>query len=45
MIFMVLIAMESPQENLLIDASYVLRQSVLAKILSKLTDNYYVTIC
>jgi len=44
-ILMVLIAMESPQENLLIDASYVLRQSVLAKILSKLTDNYYVTIC
>jgi len=44
MILMVLTAMESPWKNLSIDASHVLRQSVLAKILSRSTDNYYVTI-
>jgi len=37
-------AMESPQKNLLINASHVSRQSVLAKILSRSTGNLYVTI-
>ena len=37
-------AMESPQKDLLIDASHVLRQSILAKILSRSTGNHYITI-
>jgi len=41
---MVLIAMESPQKDLSIDASHVLRQLILTEILSKSTSNYYVTI-
>jgi len=41
---MVLMATESPHKDLSIDVSYVLRQSILAKILSKSTGNHYVTI-
>ena len=37
-------AMESPQKNLLINASYVLRQSIIAKILSRSTGNHHVTV-
>jgi len=37
-------AMESPQKDLLINASHVLRQSILAEILSRLTGNHYVTV-
>jgi len=44
MILMVLIAIESPQKYLLIDASHILRQLVLAEILSRSTGNYYVII-
>jgi len=44
MILMISMAMESSQKNLLINASYILRRSVLAEILSRSTDNYYVTI-
>jgi len=44
MILMVSRAMESPQKDLSISASHVLRQSILVKILSRLTSNYYVTI-
>jgi len=43
-ILMVSKAMESPQKDLLIDASYISRQSIMAKILSRSTDNHYVTI-
>ena len=43
-ILMVLTAMESPWKDLLIDASYVLRQSILTKISDRLTGNYYSTI-
>jgi len=39
MILMVSKAMESPQKDLSINASHVLRQSILAKILSRLTSN------
>ena len=39
-----LIAMESPQKDLSIDASHVSRQSVLAEILSRSTSNHYVTV-
>jgi len=35
---------KSPYENLLIDISHVLRQSILAEISGKLVDNYYGTI-
>ena len=35
---------KKPSENLSIDTSHVLRQSVLAKILSRSTGNYYVTV-
>ena len=44
MILTVSEAMESPQKDLLIDASHVLRQLILAKILSRSTSNYHVTI-
>ena len=43
-ILMVLKATESPQKDLSIDASHVSRQSILAKILSRLTSNHHVTI-
>jgi len=41
---MVLKAMESSQKYLLINASNVSKQSILAKILSKSTGNHYVTV-
>ena len=41
---MVLIAMESPQKDLSIDASHVSRQLILAEILSRSIDNYHVTV-
>ena len=44
MILMVSMATESPQKDLLIDASHILRQSILAEILSRSTGNHYVTI-
>jgi len=44
MILMVSTATESPQKDLLIIASHVLRQLVLAKILSRSTGNHHVTI-
>jgi len=44
MILTVSKAIESPQKDLLIDASHVSRQLILAKILSRSTSNYYVTI-
>jgi len=44
MILMVLMAMESPQEDLLINASHVSRQSVLAKISGRSTGNHHSTI-
>jgi len=44
MILMVLKATESPQKDLSINASHVSRQSLLAKILSRSTGNYHVTI-
>ena len=37
-------AMESPQKDLLINASHVLRWSILAEISGRSTDNYYGTI-
>jgi len=43
-ILMVLKAMESPQKDLLIDASHVLRQLILVKILSRSTGNHHVTV-
>jgi len=43
-ISMVLMVPKSPYENLLIDISHVLRQSILAEISGKLVDNYYGTI-
>jgi len=44
MILMVSKAMESPQKDLLIDASHVLRQSILAEILNRSTGNHHVTV-
>jgi len=44
MIPMVLMATESPWKDFLIDAGYVSRQLVLAKILSRSTGNYHITI-
>ena len=38
-ILMVLIAMEGPQKDLSIDASHILRQSIMAEILSRSTGN------
>jgi len=37
-------ATESPQEDLSIDASHVLRQSIMAEILSRSTGNHHVTV-
>jgi len=44
MILMVSKTMESPQKDLLINASHVSRQLILAKILSRLTSNHHITI-
>ena len=44
MILMVLIAKESPQKDLSINVSHVLRQSILAEILGRSTSNYHSTI-
>jgi len=44
MILTVLMAMESPQKDLLIDASHVSRQSILAEISGRSTGNYYGTV-
>ena len=35
---------KSTQKDLFIDASYILRQSVMAKILSRSIGNHYVTV-
>jgi len=43
-ILMVLMAMESPQKDLLINISHVLKWSVMAEILGRLTGNHYGTI-
>ena len=43
-ILTVLKAMESPQKDLLINASHVLRQSIMAEILSRSTGNHHITI-
>ena len=37
-------AMESPWKNLLIDTSHASKQSVLAKILGRLTGNHHGTV-
>jgi len=44
MILTVSKAIESPQKDLLIDVSHVSRQLILAKILSRSTSNYHVTV-
>jgi len=44
MILMVSMATESPQKDLLIDASHVLRQSILAEISGRSTSNHYGTV-
>jgi len=44
MILTVLMAIESPQKNLSINTSHVLRQLVLAKISGKSIGNHYDTI-
>ena len=43
-ILMVLIAPKSPWKDLSIDISHISRQSIMAKILGRLTDNYYGTV-
>jgi len=43
-ILMVSKTMEISQGDLLIDASHVSRQSILAEILSRSTSNHYITI-
>ena len=43
-ILTVLTATEIPQKDLLIDASHVLRQSILAKILGRSTGNHHGTV-
>ena len=43
-ISMVSMAPESPWKDLLIDTSYVLKKSVMAEILGRLTGNHYGTI-
>jgi len=40
----VLMATESPQKDLLIDASYVLRQLILVEILGRSTGNHHGTV-
>jgi len=44
MILMVLIAPKSPWKYISIDTSYVSKQSIMAKILGRSTDNYYDTV-
>jgi len=44
MILTVSMAVESPQKDLLIDTSYVSRQSILAKISGRSTGNYHSTV-
>jgi len=44
MILTVSKATKSPQKDLSIDASHISRRSIMAKILSRLTGNYYVTV-
>jgi len=44
MILMGLMAMESSQKDLLINANHILRQSILAEILDRSTGNYYGTV-
>jgi len=44
MILMILMATESPQKYLSIDASHISRKLVLAEILNRSIGNYYVTI-
>ena len=44
MISMVSTAPESPWEDLSIDTSHVLKQSVMAKILGRSTGNHYGTV-
>jgi len=43
-ILTVLMAMESPQKDLLINTSHILKQSVLAKISGRSTGNHYGTV-
>jgi len=43
-VLMVLIAMESPQKDLSIYTSHILRQSILAEISGRSTGNYYGTV-
>jgi len=43
MILTVLMAMEGPQKDLLIDTSHVLRQSILAELLRKSVGNHHST--
>ena len=43
-ILMVSMVLESPYKDLLIDTSHVLRQSILDKILGRLTGNHHGTI-
>jgi len=43
MILTVLMALEDPWKDLFIDTSHISKRSVLAKLLSKLVDNYYGT--
>ena len=43
-ILTVSIAMESPQKDLLINASHVLRQLILVEILGRSTGNHYSTV-
>jgi len=44
MILMVLMAMESPWKDLLIDTSHISKQSVLAEILGRSTSNHHGTV-
>jgi len=44
MILIVIMATESPQKDLLIDVSHILRRSILTKILSRSTGNHCVTV-
>jgi len=44
MILMVSMTTKSPQKDLLINASYIWRQSILAEISDRSTGNYYGTV-
>ena len=44
MILMILMATENPQKHLSINASHISRQSILAKILGRLTGNHHGTV-